>query len=157
MNERAALMLALLLASGAVGCAQAETPEGPSITIRDQRVALEVVRTSAEQSKGLGYRDSLDWGRGMLFVYDAPRFVSFWMKGMRFDIDIVWIRDGRIVGIESFVPYPRDNPSQPASVRPKELVDNVLEVPAGFAQAHGWRPGDAVRLAGIPGPGGTGN
>lgn len=136
--------LGLVLACGA----EAEAP-GPTATIRGGAVTLEVARTRDEQSLGLGNRDSLAWGHGMLFVYERPGFMSFWMKGMRFDIDIVWIRDGRIVGISPFVPWPRENPDRPATLRAPELTDMVLEVPAGYAQANGWRRGDRVELHGL--------
>ena len=148
---------AVSIAFCAIACAKADGSEEPRATIRGQTVTLEIARTRAEQSMGLGNRDSLDWGRGMLFVYDDPGFFTFWMKRMRFDIDIVWIREGRIVGIAPSVPYPRDDPSRPATVRPPELVDMVLEVPAGFSAAHGWRRGDRVTLAGMPEGAPTGN
>ena len=141
---------ALIVAAFLVGCgADVARPEGPTATIRGQAVSLEVARTEAEQSLGLGNRDSLAWGHGMLFPYERPGFRSFWMKRMRFDIDIVWIRDGRIVGISAFVPYPRENPDRPATVRSPELADTVLEVPAGYAQAHGWKRGDPVVVEGL--------
>jgi uncharacterized membrane protein (UPF0127 family) len=93
----------------------------------------------------------------MLFLYEAPGFTAFWMKRMRFDIDIVWIRDLRIVGIEEFVPHPREENEALATVRPPELVDTVLEVPAGFARAHGWRRGDRISVSGLPELAATGN
>ena len=119
-----------------------QTPPIPSVTIRNRNVTLEVARTRAEQSRGLGYRDSLEWGHGMLFPYEKAHFPGFWMKGMRFDIDIVWIREGRIVDISHRVPHSPEGPGP--TVRPAELTDTVLEVPAGFAQAHGWRRDDRV-------------
>ena len=121
--------------SGSSGC-RADEPAvvpGPSATIRGQRVAIEVTRTREEMTRGLGYRDSLAWNRGMLFRYDEPGFYSFWMKGMRFDIDIVWIRDDRIVDISHRVPHAPS--SNGPTVRPREASDSVLEVPAGYA-AH---------------------
>lgn len=142
-------VLALTLVAPALqACGESETePLGPSLQIRGQRVALEVVRTPEAQRRGLGYRDSLAWDHGMLFPYDErPAFHSFWMQGMRFDIDIVWIRKGRIVDIAHRVPHPGpDDPSgNGPTVRPREISDRVLEVPAGYAQAHGWRVGDPV-------------
>ncbi|MBW2272729.1 MAG: DUF192 domain-containing protein [Deltaproteobacteria bacterium] len=141
--------LLLVLASNALpACSGGEgAPAEPSLRIRGQRVWLEIVRTRAEQSRGLGYRDSLAWDRGMLFPYDdRPDFHAFWMKGMRFDIDIVWIRDGRVIDIAHRVPHPApDDPTGTGStVRPRELSDRVLEVPAGYAGAHGWQVGDPV-------------
>jgi hypothetical protein len=125
----------------------------PSITIRDQTVRLEITRTPAEQARGLGGRDELAWGDGMLFVYQEPRFAGFWMKDMRFDIDIVWIREGRIIDVSHRVKHSPEGPGP--TIRPRELVDTVLEVPAGFAQAYGWRIGDRVELrrASRPDPG----
>jgi hypothetical protein len=152
------LALSLALCSALAGlfgpglACGAEPASGPTATIRGKAVTLEVARTHAEQSLGLGNRDSLAWGHGMLFPYEKPGFLSFWMKRMRFDIDIVWIRDGRIVGISAFVPYPRENPDRPATVRAPELTDMVLEVPAGYAQANGWRRGDRVEIQGLSGP-----
>jgi len=125
----------------ALACeAQPPADPSPSIAIRDQTVRLEIARTPDEQAKGLGDRDSLDWGHGMLFEYSEPRFAGFWMKDMRFDIDIVWIREGRIVDFSHRVKHSPEGPGP--TIRPRELVDTVLEVPAGFAQANGWRIGD---------------
>ena len=134
----------------ASGCDATDRPSGAQpteVTIRQQSIEVEVVRTREEQARGLSERDSLAWGSGMLFPYEKPAFVSFWMKGMRFDIDIVWIRHNRIVGIAERVPHPPDPEATPASVRPPELIDTVLEVPAGYARAHGWSRGDRVRVS----------
>jgi uncharacterized membrane protein (UPF0127 family) len=63
------------------------------------------------------------------------------MKDMRFPLDIVWIRDGRIVKIEKHAP-----PLTPAG--PERIytatADLVLEVPAGFADRQRVRIGDTV-------------
>ena len=136
-------MSALLLVSMACEAEPAPKP-GPSITIKNQRVELLLARTREEQSKGLGGRDSLAWDHGMLFQYPAPGFPGFWMKDMRFDIDIVWIRDNRIVDISHRVKHSPVGPGP--TIQPRELTDTVLEVPAGYAQSHGWRAGDRVHL-----------
>ncbi len=142
-----ALLFALLcLLAAACGGAN-EEPAGSEpvhghVTIRNQRVSVELARSPAEQARGLGYRDSLSWGHGMLFLYDEPGFPGFWMRGMRFSIDIVWIRDDRIVDISAHVPFePGGNGPR---VRPRQLTNRVLEVPAGYAAVQGWRVGDRV-------------
>ena len=118
------------------------------ITIAGRKVALEIVRTPEEQSLGLGERDSLAWNRGMLFLYDRPGFPRFWMKAMRFDIDIVWILDNRVTEISHRVPHvPGQNGPL---IGPRNLTNRVLEVPAGYAQAHGWRAGQRVEIATFP-------
>jgi hypothetical protein len=80
----------------------------------------------------------------MLFPYEQPGFLPFWMKDMRFAIDIIWIRDGRIVDVAHSVPFDPEGPGP--TVRPRELADSVLEVPAGYAAAQGWRRGDRVEV-----------
>jgi uncharacterized membrane protein (UPF0127 family) len=138
-----ACAISFALACGRAGGADADAPEA-WMTINGQRVALELSITPAQQQLGLGRRDGLAWNHGMLFLYERPGFPRFWMKDMRFDIDIVWIRDGRVVDISHRVPHvPGGNGP---TVQPSELADSVLEVPAGYAQAHGWRAGQTTLL-----------
>ena len=144
---RASLIAGIGIASACNGAADGADDDDTTVTIRHTTVSVEVMRTREEQALGLGSRDSLAWGRGMLFVYDRPDFFTFWMKRMRFDIDIVWIRDGRVVAVSHRVPHPPNPEGAPATVRAPELVDRVLEVPAGFAQAHGWTRNDVVEIA----------
>ena len=112
------------------------------VTIGQSRIPVELALTPAQQSLGLGERDSLPWGHGMLFIHGKADFRRYWMKGMRFDIDIVWIRDGRIVEIAHRVKHV-PNETGP-TVTSSELVDQVLEVPAGYAQTQSWRRGQRV-------------
>ncbi len=114
------------------------------LEIRGKRISIELADTPEKQRKGLGERDSLDWDHGMYFGYSQPGFYSFWMKGMRFSIDIIWLRKDRIVGIEASVPFEKGGNGP--TVRPRELIDAVLEVPAGYSAASGWTIGDRVRL-----------
>lgn len=141
----AALML-LVLTALTIGCRppDVEPPPDAWVEIGSQRVAVEMATTVADQSRGLGYRDELAWGSGMYFPYERPGFYTFWMKGMRFPIDIVWIRTGRIVDLHQDVPF--EPGGNGPTVRPRQIVDAVLEVPAGYAAASGWRIGDRVKL-----------
>jgi uncharacterized membrane protein (UPF0127 family) len=141
-------LLAACLAAAVVSlsaCAANEADSSPPdarITIRDRSVAIEIADTAEKQALGLGERDDLAWDHGMLFPYERPGFRSFWMKGMRFSIDIVWILDGRIVAIDPNVPFEKGGNGP--ILQPESLIDAVLEVPAGYAAARGWRIGDRV-------------
>ncbi len=144
-----ALALALSVGLHPTAC-QAGSDSGPPpdawVQIRDTRVSVEIPQNSEAQARGLGHRDSLAWDHGMLFVYPDARFLGFWMKGMRFDIDMVWILDGRIVQISHRVPHV-ESPGGPwPGIRPDSLADQVLEVPAGYAASHRWRTGDRVQV-----------
>ena len=114
------------------------------LEIKGRRISVEIADTPEKQALGLGERDSLPWDHGMYFEYDQPAFYAFWMKGMRFSIDIVWLRKGRIVGFETNIPF--EQGGNGPTVRPRELIDAVLEVPAGYALASSWQIGDLVRL-----------
>lgn len=138
--------LAMLLLAGCPASlerASTEEPEG-WVRIGTSEVAVEIADTPAQQQRGLGYRDSLDWDTGMYFPYPRAVMPSFWMRGMRFSIDIVWIRDGRIVDVHDNVPF--EPGGNGPTLRPREATDAVLEVPAGYRRASGWRIGDRVRF-----------
>jgi uncharacterized membrane protein (UPF0127 family) len=72
--------------------------EVATVIVGDIEVEAEIADTSALQSRGLGYRDGLASGTGMIFLFDEPAPHSFWMKGMRFCLDIIWLADNQIVG-----------------------------------------------------------
>lgn len=112
------------------------------------RFVVDVADTAPKHILGLSYRERLKSDAGMLFVFDRPHIREFWMKDMRFPIDIIWIRDDVIVGIEHDVPAPKaetdygDLPRYYSSVP----VDEVLEINAGLAKSLDVRTGDRVKL-----------
>lgn len=128
--------------------AQVAPLETAEITVGDQRLTVELAATPEARARGLGYRQGLAPGTGMLFVFPEPAKRSFWMKGMRFCLDIVWIDAGQIVGAaEGACPDPSgtadaDRASFPSDV-PAQLV---LEVPAGWLDDHGFGPGTPVEV-----------
>lgn len=132
------LLLYLLLVSDASALQGGEVVIDGRVTI-----TVEVVRTAQEQARGLGGRSSLLKGRGMLFPFDAAKPRVFWMKGMLIPIDILWIREGKMVAIDANVAPPRLHEA-PAVV--SQVADMVLEVPAGFAQEMGVKVGQMVRV-----------
>lgn len=111
-----------------------------TLTVGTGTVVAEVVTTPQAMAKGLSGRESLDFDQGMLFAYDEPTRPSFWMQGMRFPIDIVWLSDGRVVGIEHRVPV-GDGTTR---YSPKQDVDAVLELAASAAEFFGLKVGDPV-------------
>lgn len=117
------------------------------VSIRSDRLVAEVARTHAEQARGLGGRDALAPGTAMVFPYDTASRSPFWMKDMRFDIDIVWIREDRIIDVSRRVPAPREPAPRLDALptfAPREPADTVLEVRAGTSDARGWQIGDRV-------------
>ncbi len=111
----------------------ASTQRVSTITLNGIPVQVEVVHTPEEKAKGLSGRAGLDEGKGMLFVFDPPSLPSFWMKEMRFPIDIIWIYHDKVIGVATNVPAPLDALSPLLTYSPPSLVTHTLEVPAGWA------------------------
>lgn len=108
-------------------------------------VQLEIADTIGKQRQGLSGRASLPKNQGMYFPMGEPSRYVFWMKEMQFPLDIIWIRDGRIVDISENVPYPVGDHA-PVSIQPKEPASGILEVNADFTETHGTKIGDTVTL-----------
>jgi len=98
------------------------------VEIGSTEIPVEVVKRTEDLEQGLSGRESLNENKGMLFVLPERKIASFWMKDMKFPIDIVWISsDKKVVKVEANVSpstYPmlfkNDN----------ELAQYVLELQA---------------------------
>lgn len=113
------------------------------VTLEDNRITIEIADTPSLRELGLSGRTSLAPDSGMLFVFPTDGKYSFWMKDMRFSIDMLWLSaDGAVVYIK-----PRVSPD----TYPQSFVSNsparyVLELLAGYVQQHGVTVGDKVQL-----------
>ncbi|MEK7139563.1 MAG: DUF192 domain-containing protein [Patescibacteria group bacterium] len=114
------------------------------ITLAGVTLRTWVATTATQQRQGLAGRASLDATAAMLFPYDRPAVRYFWMQGMNFPIDIIWIKNGVVVGWQKNVPPPTPEQLQPVRMVSPQPVDTVLEVAAGFVSRSGLVVGDPV-------------
>lgn len=121
-------------------------PLGERIIINGHTINVELAVTDTEKQKGLGYRDSLASDSGMLFVYQNRDRYGFWMKGMRFSLDYIWINGNKVVDLSPDIPAPANPDEPPVTLSPKVPVDKVLEVNAGVIVNTGVRIGDTVQF-----------
>lgn len=113
----------------------------PIIKINDTLIGVELAKTPKEQTRGLSGKAILPENQGMLFLYDKPGLYSFWMKDMRFPIDIIWIDEGyKVIDITKNIPPE----SFPNNFRPSSPAQYALEVNAGFADRNNISIGDLV-------------
>jgi uncharacterized membrane protein (UPF0127 family) len=70
------------------------------VYFKNTLVKAEVVKSQRKIEQGLAWRKKLPAERGMLFAMPSESSQRFWMKGMQFSIDIIWIKGGRVVGCE---------------------------------------------------------
>ena len=117
-----------------------------TLKVNNQRFEILIAQTPQQQVDGLAGVTALDSNQGMLFPLNGYPS-SFWMKGMLIDIDIIWIKDNKVAGINHNVPAPEINtpdadlPSYPAPVSNPQAV---LEIAAGQAKVQGIEIGDKV-------------
>jgi len=112
-------------------------------------IDVEIAATGAQSERGLGYRDALAADAGMIFDLHTATRPTFWMKGMRFPLDMVWIgEDKRVASITADIPpqpgVPDDQLLRYASDTP---VRYVLELNAGAARRLGLAPGSQLSFA----------
>jgi uncharacterized membrane protein (UPF0127 family) len=102
-----------------------------------------------EQAWGLQMRPRLPALRGMWFPYAMPTPLRFWMHRTPEPLDIVFLREGRVIAIAAALPCPR---LPCPSYGPEELADGVVELAAGEAERLGIRVGSPARIEPIPPP-----
>ena len=104
---------------------------------------VEVADTRASRELGLSGRTQIGDDEGLLFVFDVPGRYGFWMKGMKFPLDVAWInQNGVIVDIErNLTPdtYPKAYTNQ-------SDASYVLEINAGLAEKFGLYLGSKVKI-----------
>lgn len=119
-------------------------PQGGRIVLLEgQTIHVAIADTPALREKGLGGRTGLRENEGMLFIFPEDGIYPFWMKDMRISLDIVWLdAAGQVV----FMKEDAAPSSFPAAFTPAVPARYVLELPAGWASAHGVQIGDSAQL-----------
>jgi len=135
-------IIAVLFLVVAVSATAAETvPVVVATDAGEHLFRAEVADTTAERSRGLMFREELAPDAAMLFLFEPPRRVSFWMKNTYISLDMLFIdARGRIVHIAE-----RTEPETLDPHGPDQPVRAVLEINGGLADRLGIRPGDEVR------------
>ncbi|MDI6777952.1 MAG: DUF192 domain-containing protein [Patescibacteria group bacterium] len=104
-------------------------------------VKAEAVDTAEKIEQGLAGRKELSEGRGMLFVMPSDDWQRFWMKGMQFPIDIIWLERGRVVGCEKNI-----SPNDERIFTSPSKSSLVLEIPEGFCDHYNVQINDPVGI-----------
>lgn len=108
-------------------------------------VKVEFAVRPPDRQRGLMYRTAMPEDEGMLFVFQRPQVMRFWMRNTCIPLDMLFIdRAGFVVGIEENVPTMNDNTY---GVRCR--ANYVLETNAGWARRHDIKPGETVKLEGL--------
>jgi uncharacterized membrane protein (UPF0127 family) len=138
----AGVIIIILLSSGGLLAKKA------TATFGSQKVTLEVADSEKAREKGLSERATLADNQGMLFLFDEPGIPAFWMKGMKFPIDIIFLNKNKIVTIFKNVSPPRTTSEIPTNYyQPSYPSDRVVELKAGASDKYNLHTGDSINLS----------
>ena len=116
------------------------------VSIKGQNFNVELAQTSTEKQIGLSKNESLAENEGMLFLFDEADYYSFWMRDMKFPIDIIFINGNKVTTIISNALPPSETNGSLTTFQPKEKSDKVLEVNAGIAQKYNIQEGSIIDI-----------
>ena len=127
----------------------------PLVCFEKNCYKVDIVSTPSEREKGLMFRSGLRTDEGMFFVFERRDIFQFWMKNMRFPIDIIWLDANReegknftlnakVVDMAADVP-PCDRENCPVYT-PSQKAIYAIEIPAGDSVRRGIRVGSKARI-----------
>jgi uncharacterized membrane protein (UPF0127 family) len=144
-NTRVFALISLLISiqfSGEIAHSSVSSFEQGYVQIKEKLIRVEFAKTNDEKTIGLSNRDLNANNSFMLFIYNQPQRMSFWMKDTRKDLSIAFIdANNKIVQIENL------------KAKSLKILDSkstqikyVLEVPKGYFGLHKIKVGDKVAI-----------
>jgi uncharacterized membrane protein (UPF0127 family) len=117
------------------------------VTIKQYKLSVQLAATPEQREAGLAGMEHISDTEGMMFIFSEPRRIGFWMKGVKFPLDILWLNKGKIIAISDNIPIePGKKENELPVYYPPSEADRVIEVNAGWAFRHDVMVGDSVVL-----------
>ncbi|MDP2638040.1 MAG: DUF192 domain-containing protein [Candidatus Levybacteria bacterium] len=120
--------------------------KNPSAAINGKTFQLKVAKSQEEKEIGLSKTESLSENQGMIFLFDDPGYYSFWMKDMKFSIDIIFINKDNVVEISENAQPQTESTSNLKIYTPIEPIDKVLEIKSGLSKKNNIKKGDKIQI-----------
>ncbi len=141
------ILLTILFITGCDSSNQSDKDPLPTDTwftlkVNDTSIQAQLALMLSEKQKGLMHRQELGENSGMLFPYESPQQVAFWMKNTPLPLDLgLFDGDGVLKEIHRLMPYDM------TSVRSHSSdIQFALEMHQGWYAAHGLFPGSKLDL-----------
>jgi uncharacterized membrane protein (UPF0127 family) len=116
------------------------------VTVKGFELNADVPVTNELTAKGLAVKNQLKENEAMLFVFEDPAKYPFWMKDMKFPIDIIWLdSNGKVTHIEQNL-RPCVSDFICPNYTPEIDSQYVLETVTGFTQRHNISLGNNIEL-----------
>lgn len=112
------------------------------IQIGEEKIVVEIADTKESKAQGLMNRTELPEGHGMLFVFDSPEPLSFWMKNTLIPLSIGFFDEkGHLLNVEEMVPANPETPDKDLmTYQSKAFAKYALEMPAQWFDNHNIAP-----------------
>jgi hypothetical protein len=119
-----------------------------SLKINNKNYYLDIARTDEEKNKGLAKFDSIKDNEGMIFIFEVPGRYSFYMKDMKFNIDIIFLDENhKIISLFKNVKFTDyKNPRDYEIYQPDYNSKYVIELKAGEIENIGIKTGDTIEF-----------
>jgi len=120
--------------------------ETKQIVIGTKEYKINLTQTEEDRKKGLAIFDSLPANEGMLFSFDQEDYYVFWMKDMKFNIDIIFLdQDKKVLEVfESVKAEPGVQDMDLKTYSSKLKSQFIIELKEGETRKNGIKPGNAV-------------
>lgn len=116
-----------------------------SFSVNNKTFSLEIADTDFLRERGLMYRTMLPARSGMIFIFDKPQDVGFWMKNVKISLDMVFILNSKIVKIDEDVPVCNEEPCDVYSSN--GFIDTVVELNSGACKKYNIQVGQQVKFS----------
>lgn len=116
------------------------------VLVNDQTFKVIVAKSDKDKQIGLSEKNKIEQDQGMLFIFDNPQYHSFWMKDMKFPIDIIYINGDKVTTVIDSARPPGSIGGNLETYQPLYKSDKVLEVNAGIANKYNIKNGTLVKI-----------
>ena len=139
------LILIITIAMLIIFAVKTTSKKQPTVSINNIYFRAEVAKTDEQKEKGLAKYQKIENDFVMVFPFNTPDYYTFWMKDMKFPIDIIYVRQNKIVDIFPNVKAPINADDALPIIRPKEKADTVLEINAGLSNRYKFKKDNLIQ------------
>lgn len=115
--------------------------QSAQISIVGQTVQVEIADTPESRRKGLMGRKHLAPDTGMLFIFENPQLLSFWMKDTLIPLSIAFFDEKKKLIEAIDMPVPSSNVTQPPLFTSTKPALYALEMPQNWFREKGIQQG----------------
>lgn len=121
--------------------------EKKRIVLDGKSLQVEIADTDVKRERGLMYRKHLENGKGMLFTFENPQVLVFWMKNTEIPLSIGFFDvDQKLLNTEDMYPAHETDDANLPRFSSSGQAAYALEVPIGWFTKHKVKPGAHFRF-----------